>query len=568
MKRVFDLQVYNSGLGAIKQPIWIAVLFGLFLLFAIIRIGLLEYSEIWLDEAMTWHYASQPWGSLSAYIGTNDVHPPLYFLMVKAFTVFGDAPWALRLCGLVAELLALPLIYWIAWTLAPEREKRAVALSAFVLAGLSANMIFMGITARSYAPLYLFFTICFASLTWIISNRDASGKSIFSAGGKPARQAFVILGLGMAAMPWLHNLGLIYSASVGLVAALIWAFALNGSRAAFANFATSAFIAGLLYLPHVGVLLQQMEPVNSDYWIQKPTIARLIAQVLEIFGHAWSLSFDTLIVAALAALVCIIGGLGLAKLAFERNWSVFLLISGLLAVIYVAFFLVTFLIKPVMLNRAMTPILAPWIVLLALTLGSINRRTIGITLLVFLIGFFSASVWNRYLSEDGNWRVQALRMIVDDAKTTPTIITVPNAAETELRYYAKQLDLVVNTVPLPATFPAKSPDYFYATGWPGVPAIDETTLNTIDTLLANGDQNVWIYLRSYWAYDPEAVLKTHFDKKYCYAPVDGMENLMIVLKLWPRSAMENGECTSMGQENYFPFSRPNYGILKLSGSAI
>ncbi|MDA7965055.1 hypothetical protein [Ruegeria sp.] len=542
---------------------WRVFILAVFVCAAILRIVQIQNAEIWLDEAMTWHYASQPWAEIADFVSSNDVHPPLHYWFTKLFLVFGDGAFALRIGPVLLELLALPLIYWSAFNLAPEGRKRAVGLVAIVLAAASANMVSTGLLARSYAGLYLCFTICFAALSWIVAHREMAVKSVFTSAGGPAALRYGALALGLAGMAWFHNLGLLYGAAVGVIAFLIWIFVLGRRLAAFVNFAAAAGLAFLLYLPQLGTFLRQLGSVSSDYWIQQPSLFGLIRSFLQIFGQNPALQKTSVVGMALAGLVCLIGFCTALALIRQRNWAVLLPTAGLLVAVYGLFVLVTFGVKPIMLNRTMYPMLAPWFVLLALGVCAISWPALrwGLATGLTAILLFAAL----HVTDSTRWRSEVLQQIAQDAGSAPTLITVPNAAAVMMDYHTRRLDLAINTIPLPAPYPDHSEGARFTTGWPGVPALNDRALQTLETALADNPEDVWVFLRAYWIYDPDALFKPYLDQRYCYQPVDGLPSkLNMVFKLAPRATLAGGPCDDMGNDVHFPYERPDYGRYSLA----
>ncbi len=546
---------------------WRVLVVAIFVFFALLRLLWIGSEEVWFDEAMTWHYASQPWSEVADFVRTNDVHPPFFFLYTKLFLGFGDAPWALRLGSVILELAALPFIYWAAWMLAPNDKRRQVAMVAFLLAGLSGNAIFMAHLARAYSGMYLGFSVAFAALSWIVTHPEVASRPLYRQPVGGALGAFVLLAAGLAMLPWLHNLGLLYCAAIGGVSVLIWAVCLRASAGGLLNFIAAAALAAMLYLPNLPALISQLEPVNSDYWIPLPTLKGLVSLVLEVFGQSWtSLSPENPVGIALAGTVCLIGLASSIALARHRRVGALLVTALLPASVLVLFLAVTFLVKPVLLNRAVFPVLGPWFVLIAIGLAYLPWRGLRIGLCAALVVIFAASSLLR--QPEAPWRSMALKTIVEDAAAIPTFMTVPNAAAVLLDYHARQQGYQIKTVPLPRPYPAKDASYYYATGWPGVPAVNAEALQTIDAALSEQAEDVWLFLRAYWIYDPDALLKPFLDKRFCYQPIDDApRKLYMFVKLRPRSELASGGCVDMGDDEYFPYDRPAYGQFQLQGFA-
>ena len=77
-----------------------------------LRISRLDETCLWFDEIFSVHAASQPWGSILSFVALDLIHPPLFYLTLKAWiTVGGDGVVWLRGLPIVFSVLAiLPLL--------------------------------------------------------------------------------------------------------------------------------------------------------------------------------------------------------------------------------------------------------------------------------------------------------------------------------------------------------------------------------------------------------------------------------------------------------------------------
>jgi mannosyltransferase len=104
---------------------------------------------LWLDEASTYWTTRGDWLAILNQVGT-DGSPPLYFLIVKAFTaVFGDSEFALRLPSLVAATTLIPALYVLGRRMGGART----GLFAAALAAGSPLVHYYAVEARPYAVL-------------------------------------------------------------------------------------------------------------------------------------------------------------------------------------------------------------------------------------------------------------------------------------------------------------------------------------------------------------------------------------------------------------------------------
>lgn len=84
----------------------------LVVLFALMYISLIFNKNIWTDEAYTMELVRENhfWGIIQNT--ANDVHPPLYYLIVKCFVLFlGDAFWVYKVVSVIPMVLAMVLAF-------------------------------------------------------------------------------------------------------------------------------------------------------------------------------------------------------------------------------------------------------------------------------------------------------------------------------------------------------------------------------------------------------------------------------------------------------------------------
>ena len=112
-----------------------------------LRLHRLDYQDIWWDEARNIDVATRPLGEV-ATAPELDIHPPLYFYTLHAWTrLAGDSPFATRFLSVWFGLLTVALTYQLGRRLAPGLGWTAGTL-ALMLAALS---VFALVAAADYA---------------------------------------------------------------------------------------------------------------------------------------------------------------------------------------------------------------------------------------------------------------------------------------------------------------------------------------------------------------------------------------------------------------------------------
>jgi uncharacterized membrane protein len=155
---------------------WICL--GLILTFAVaIRLHGLNRNSLWADEFLSLECSSgwartdqqfagqtlkapdlislqhaKSWTAIWSSISTDENHPPLYFILLRAWrSVFGDGEIALRAMSVTASMLCLVLLFLIAASMGSP----TAGLWACLLMALSGPQIEQAQDARSYAPMLL-----------------------------------------------------------------------------------------------------------------------------------------------------------------------------------------------------------------------------------------------------------------------------------------------------------------------------------------------------------------------------------------------------------------------------
>jgi mannosyltransferase len=118
-----------------------------------LRLYGLGVQSLWYDEAYSWLNiaATDFWTGLRISLA-NFVHPPLYYILSRPFTLLGDSEWVLRLPAVVTGTLALPAIYLLGKHIAGRR----LGLMAALLLALNPFHVWFSREVRNYSLAMLF----------------------------------------------------------------------------------------------------------------------------------------------------------------------------------------------------------------------------------------------------------------------------------------------------------------------------------------------------------------------------------------------------------------------------
>lgn len=133
---------------------------------ALLCLAGLTSRSVWIDEAVALRIAQTPGWSVLMSDGGN---MPAYYLLLRAWTVFGDGPAALRLPSVLFATAAVALGYLLAFRMFGGR----VAAFTAALMAVNSSLITYGQEARSYAM-----TLMLVTAAWLALDVAAERRTL------------------------------------------------------------------------------------------------------------------------------------------------------------------------------------------------------------------------------------------------------------------------------------------------------------------------------------------------------------------------------------------------------
>lgn len=226
-----------------------------FLLLALaLRAYELDQWSLWYDEAYCWWVASQVSLAEMFRLSAQEVVPPLYYLLLRAWiSLAGATEFALRWPSVLLGVLAVAGATRLAWRLT---GRRLGALAAALLFAVGTPFLWASREVRMYGP----------ALAWTLLA-DMALLEAFAAKTAHRRHLWAWLWAALTLMA-LYTLALagFWLVGQGLVALLLLMRADRPERrVAFRALLFPALTAVLLYLPWAWVAAK-MAPLNMTYW--------------------------------------------------------------------------------------------------------------------------------------------------------------------------------------------------------------------------------------------------------------------------------------------------------------
>ena len=442
-----------------------------------LRLWNIEAESAWIDEAYSIILASQPITDLIR--GTAaDQHPPLYYLLLHFWLMIYPGLLSARLFSLTAGLIHIFLII----RFGEETGPKGIGWAAGIFLGTSTLHIWYSQEARMYILLALLTTGA-TILLWDILEKN---------------RHWLPYALVSLLSVYTHYFAFFILFSHALI--VLWWASQNPFRKTLKPWGLSLAFVFLGFSPWLPIAHYQTKH-HVMSWIGRPSLRTIRDAILQlIYGDIsvspsewfkWFLFLFWLLLLLWAVLDLISNRKRPQKAAiFSGLWGLVPLTVITLAGLY----------YPLFQLKQLLLVLAPLVLLLAITLLNRPRLAAGGIFLLFLV-LFGGSIYNQKsaLSKD-NWR-SAAAFLQTNVQPDDVIYANPAAAGLPLSLYWK------STLP----FRGYPPDYHIVTGgWKGKILTAEATEREMRSL-PKTTKRIWLveFFPQFW--DPEKTIERWLD---------------------------------------------------------
>lgn len=488
---------------------WLWSTVALTLVGAALRFNALDAKTLWVDEVFSLWMASHEPFALFQWLKYIDHHPPLYYLLLHTWVQWlGDSPNDLRSLSAFASTLAIPFYAGAARRLSGN----TVAIVATLLLVISPFHIRYAQETRMYGVLTLAVAILFFSLSYLLTER--------SEGRFPQWWAWIGVVTAEAAAMLTHNTATILvplalnGAIGGLWLAKLWGWeakelvALN--RPNFLRWwLLSQVGALLLWSPWATGFVLQVMVVDSDFWIEPPTLWS-VWLALGSLSHAylpdWFTQRDyvTWVVVGL-----VIVGIGAWQRGREVTWFL-----GALWLLPPVIELLASLRRPLFYDRTLIWTTLPYFLLVArgiiLPNGArawLHWGWLGITLtVVFLLNGLGVS--NYYQNFEKEAWDEVARFVADEAEPNELVLFHASWAQLPFDYYYERA--LADEAP-PLAYHGVPVDLFDAGALE--PPMTEADVSRVLGLIEGRDR-LWLVYSHWWYTDPNGLLLRFLDEQF------------------------------------------------------
>ena len=340
------------------------------LTFVLLLLGVFN-QNLWFDEAYSVGLANQNWGNL-IISGAYDVHPILYYMFLKVFTmIFGNSMIAFRIFSVIPIVLLSIFSYT---HIRKEFGEKLGAYFAFILLFLPVTFHY-GTQIRMYSlsMLFLAITAFYAYKAYKENERQRKNWILFA--------VFSVLSA------YTHYFGLV---TIGMINLTLLYFIIRYKRELLKKWFIYGIIQFIAYLPGLLIFAFQSSKVAKGFWISV-NYPNIFMEIVEFFFKD---TINSPIPAIFGLVVFVYTLLRLHTLYMQDKEKIRPILAALwICGLVIGISLLVSLVRPIFIPRYMLPMSSLAIFALAYTLSNDERKWIKG---VICIGLIALSIWNGY----------------------------------------------------------------------------------------------------------------------------------------------------------------------------
>lgn len=478
----------------------------------LIRLYQLGTLSLWIDEAYSAWFSSRDWRYLWSEVPQFETHPSFYYSLLKLWRIFGSDEFTLRLLSVLINVATIPLVSLAARLCGDQRTGQPAAILAAILFSCSATQMQAAQDARPYALMTLGMATALASTIAVMTAGARANAPLRQILTQDYRMAFAFtgIGVGIALLAWSHNFGPVIGLTLGACLLGFW-MAQGTPRGLLVNLLVSAAIAVLLYAPNIPIILMQTQSIGSQgFWLGRPGVSKIFVTMREMpLGHSGFNGSKFVVMGYLSVLTAIVGLVGI----IYQKTRIPLAVPITLAVMAIAPALISFIIswigQPIFLFRTFQVSQVPILIGLSFMPAAIQRylppRQQWLASLLPLL-LAATALWSFQIAnkrpDHANYRFIIQEIAAESSPEIPKLVIYPPALELPYLYYEDLLDVPLNIVSVPSSYPARDPSYHYPAGGGGNPSMTPQMISKLMHQL-KGDTTIWIVTRNVHLYDPD-----------------------------------------------------------------
>lgn len=409
---------------------WLALAF-IVALAAFLRFYHLDQLSFTHDEAYSFWASRMSWHDLWTFLPRFDKHPPLFYSLLKLWSVFGDSEFAMRSMTALFSVLTVPCVYVLGRLAAAPARAGWMGLAAALLAAVTPVQIVHAQDARHYAGLSFSIALMLCGAAWLMRNSARAAVPLLGRGTRPgaARRAWFAFVVGAVLTLWHHNTGVFVVLVIG-VAAFAWLVASFGwTRGVVGNVLGAGCAIVLLWAPLLPTLLTQTADLDEGFWIKDPTFATFESIVRNLLAVPVPYRHLAPVILAVAL------ALGLWRTSRGEGRSVGWLLGATIVVPIALEVAVSYLMQPIIIPRTVIWLTVPLCVVLAAATTFVDRLPWRAFALAAVAALFVAASHNYHVNgKKEPWR-EYVGLILERAAPTDLVVVGSGHGDKAFFYY-------------------------------------------------------------------------------------------------------------------------------------
>ena len=404
-------------------------------IFGLIMISLCFNRSLWGDEAWTTLLIQNDFGNMLRKI-SSDVHPPLYFIILKLVTmIFGENIIIMKIVSVLPMIL---LLFVSNYYIKKLFNNRLISIVFIILSGLAPSCLHMAVEIRMYSWSMLF-------VTWT----GFLGYDIYLYNQMRDKILFALSGILAA---YTHNFNII--AEIFVYGIFFIAISLKDKKA-IKDIVLISLITIVGYLPCLLISFEQLSKVNDGFWLWPLNILDIAQMLIYPFNslcHNEIPKIWILIFIGLPLLLASVLFLLMLYKIFIKKVINSDLIFGILCYIpmygLIAFGIIyALLIRPIFVARYMHCTIGLYFLGISIAATYIEKKEYKIIVLILLICNIIYGYIFNFEREYLNGTEDTLRFMEEvkyDYDTRLIITDVYHFSTTILQYYEPEYDVIYN----------------------------------------------------------------------------------------------------------------------------
>jgi mannosyltransferase len=457
----------KASLARLSLDLYQKALIGLVAGGAFLRLYLIAGKSIWLDEAFSIVISQRSLLDVLNMVVRTDTHPPLYYLLLKIWLIFGSSEAQARYLSAVFSIAAIPLMYKVASALFEDRRAGLVAATILTF---SPFQIWYAQEARMYGMLTFF---VLASAFFFIRALER-GELVYWIG--------YVLTTGLAL--YTDNGAIWYVASISV----FFLLARRRFTNRLAGWLVSNLALGLVYIPWLPFFIHQTQQVTESFWLPPPSFQTVLGTFLDFQSY----DFPLIEISLLYLTTIFVWAFIVPRKSWQQQFASLWLFLPLLVSLLLS------LRQPIFLSRNLIAASIGYYLLVTAILLKFKSSRLVLVLLLPLIGMNLVSIGrDAWVVQKEDWRDAAKYVAsVIQGKQDGLIVFLPGYAELPFQYYFKDYHQFIDTQ-----------------GYPGDELLLHPHPREVQDLdqLFEGHPYVWLVMRDVESVDPNSKVKGWLD---------------------------------------------------------